>query len=852
MMIPAPTDRDNSHFLSTAIGRRVPLAKRTPTRQRQAPSALINGADLSFLDDASSITSIAMGDVDMPPQLTTVPLPFAEKNMESALLSDEAEISLILPSGTTPEQPITANGGLLKEQDRALDASKREIFALKLKIYHLEERLRRFAQPAEPLHQQLETQNQKLDAQSQELAALTRRNESLAMENSALTHENLTLTQKFSTLAQERSALAQEKSMLTKEHSILSKEGSKLAAEGETAIRARDTALAALEAERIAHKEAAQRNNHEIEQLRTEVSVRTREAQHQRFLAQAEIEELLGRANGAELKAAALERTLAEQRHEAQQLLERAAEKNNAQEAEVSRLRTQLQQLSTGQQQELAHLSAELEEERSQRARTIEEAVNSHPNVRRQLRTLEIELQRTSGELDFTRAQLDRTRTELQQTILAHQQELTNEKETLRSERDALRMAQESLRAEREVICIQRDAFTSDKSCDRNLLEKQLSEATRALGDAARSYAQSERVREEALRERRIAEAEVQRLSSELHAIREEASHFLGAYSRERSTESAATAALTAERDSLREELQALRHRTEAETASLTRFKAETEAERARLQSGFSAQLTRSMEKLRDCELELLRERATIERYERTMAQERERFAAELRALRAALDSQAKSGEDRHNPAADHNGTTDSSLGPVIDAIVAGLSQRLGGTAIHGETAEALKLVRSENLELMERLRAADLALADQRMVANREHVQLEELILEKQRLQAQFEAQKSLQVDPPKHASNSQLEMQLEAADARIQTLSLKRREDLIRKAISRIERLQAKREALAHQLALFFKGAPIKSLGARRNQHTIPREGHSFLAREGRSFATLAQGALARSRRL
>lgn len=75
----------------------------------------------------------------------------------------------------------------------------------------------------------------------------------------------------------------------------------------------------------------------------------------------------------------------------------------------------------------------------------------------------------------------------------------------------------------------------------------------------------------------------------------------------------------------------------------------------------------------------------------------------------------------------------------------------------------------------MERLRAADLALADQRMVANREHVQLEELILEKQRLQAQFEAQKSLQVDPPKHASNSQLEMQLEAADARIQTLSLK-----------------------------------------------------------------------------
>ena len=67
----------------------------------------------------------------------------------------------------------------------------------------------------------------------------------------------------------------------------------------------------------------------------------------------------------------------------------------------------------------------------------------------------------------------------------------------------------------------------------------------------------------------------------------------------------------------------------------------------------------------------------------------------------------------------------------------------------------------------------ADLALVDQRMTASREHVQLEELLLEKQHLQTQLEAQKNI---PSTEATkNVQLEAQLEVAETRIQTLSLK-----------------------------------------------------------------------------
>ena len=678
MMMSTSADQRNSYSYVSAE-RRAPLAKRTPIRKNQRSIVPTASADLSFLDDASSIASIPMVDKMASSHPTMAQLPLADKTMENELLFDEGEISLILPPTLIPESLAAVGGGLLKEQDRALDASKREIFSLKLKIYHLEERLRRVTQPAGILHEQLEAQNQELmaqkqqlETQSQQLTTLTRQNESLTVENLTLTRENSALAQRLSTIAEEKSSLV--------------KEGSKLVAEGETIARARDAALAALEAERAMYMEAMERSNQELEHLRVEATIRAREIEHQRFLAQAEVEEAMGRASDTEHRTAVLERKLAEQQDEARQLLDRVAREREVQEAELVRLHTELQQTVATHQQEMAHLTTKLEEERRQRALTIKEATCLQPDTKRQFEALEAELQHTNKELDDTRMQLVRARAELQQVIERKQQEFTSEREALRLEKDALRVAQDSLRAEKEMLRTQREIFVSEYDSDRNSLERQLGEATRALGDAARSYAQSERAREEASRGRRTAEAEVQRLNAELCAIREEATHFLGAYSRERSTENATITALTNERDSLREELQVLRLNAETETASLARFKAEAETERARLQSGFSAQLTRSMEKLRDCELELLRERATIERYERTMAQERDRFTSELQALRATLNDTTKNSTENNREHVHHsNISTDTSLGLIIDAIVAGLSQRLNGTTIQSE-----------------------------------------------------------------------------------------------------------------------------------------------------------------------
>lgn len=804
---------------------RVPLSKRTPVHQRHGSTQAPSG-DLSFLDGASFS--------ELPPAL----LPFQSHYPETGITSQledpsmlslgnisDADISMITSSHGHLDNSNYKNSnfnsnigseGALKEQERVLDASKKEIFDLKLKIFHLEERLHRAISP----------QAEASLIEAAELKTLL---------------------------------AAREQALVTS-----FKDLQELQKRVETLEAARDAALATLEAERVKaqskleeHQRAASvqlaqlasGKTAELTKKATETSIILKEAEHRRFMLEAELEELALKASSERSRIVSLEEALKERTNQ-----------NQSQEAKISHLynliqdkEAQIRQLSESQsaleqrglfensslksalevsqealrvketdekmaqrdtQKQLENLQKELESTRNALSESREEtrkafeasearikhdsleASNALVIASERIRMLEAKLslaqstevmeankndaslaqaeakiQALTQERDHVRATCDliqsqfsslkeqseeiarerlsllqgveggrmalagafeaererllqrcaaethtaRAQVELAAKAQAQAEKIATELTSKLGESERKRLAAEAeherKRISMETASVQAQFGSNDAIKRSALLERQLAEATRALGESARALADRERMREEAVRGRDSAQAETIRFREELGRLREEASKALQIYSQERSSNQLAFKTVVEERDSLLREINTIRadfrgltdggrlkiETLQAENASLARSKAELDAEKARLQSGFSSQLTKTMEKLRDTELELLRQRSTIENYEHTLSHERERFSKELHSLKLAAAMATNPGSAISDPKGSGGeelillpGYRGSGQGALLEALAVNLAERLSRAGLVSQASPHL------------------------------------------------------------------------------------------------------------------------------------------------------------------